>query len=82
MTPLVLTNYSYLNAMTGSTLVARYAGRKDASKATTVNNSATEKNVSGSDGLTANGQFLIKCHLADHCSFPNLCQDEACLTVL
>src|SRR2546426_819978 len=48
LTQVVLTNYSYLNATSGSTFVARRAGTRIATNATTVRKTDTPTNVTGS----------------------------------
>src|SRR5713226_9065853 len=45
-------HHSYRSATNGSTLVARRAGIKQATRATETNNRATQPNVNGSVGVT------------------------------
>jgi hypothetical protein len=44
--------HSYLSAIMGSTLVARYAGKRHARKATSTSKAATARRVRGSFELT------------------------------
>src|ERR1043166_2614976 len=52
--------YSYLNATNGSTLVARRAGTRQATKATTASSVVTPANVSGSWAVTPKSKLCIK----------------------